>query len=338
MKLLIYEINRAMIQHVKKITILALLLLSQIVVLAKEETYSVRKNGGDVIEGLSFEIRDGRYSELSYDIFFDKSTRLIVKFGIQERSDMPFINGFASLSADLKIYKLNAIGEEIEVTSETTTISYSPTASAPQVDLSLAKLEGGHRYRIEVETLTFTGGYTTVPANVYLEAELRIDRYYAMDTEAPLIGANFIGYDEITNAQCSTPVESVAFTTEGVILCGYAPQEIEIYWSYVKGAEEYELEWTWIDNYAELESENVYFNERDFELNNTRILTAAQSYRIPLIYSEGYLIYRVRAVGRWTDNDLLDVDKPYFGDWSHRRRTVDRRRSRSSSDYGQQLA
>ena len=35
-----------------------------------------------------------------------------------------------------------------------------------------------------------------------------------------------------------------------------------------------------------------------------------------MVYAEGYLIFRVRGVGRWLDNGFLDVNKNKYGVWS----------------------
>ena len=276
---------------------------------AAEETYSVRKNSTFLTEGAFFEIIDGRFSELTYGDFYTKSTELVVKFGIEEREHFGYIGGFSSISADLKIESFNAGNEPIETITETAIISYSPDGGlGSTIDLSAVKVENGNRFRITIETLVLTG-VTSIPANVYMEAELSVDRYYELSTTAPSLGSNYIKYNPLTNA------EEKSSNVNGSGTAGFNPQELEVYWSYVEGAEEYELEWTWVDNYEEATAA-IYFNERDFELSNTRILTATQSYRIPLIYAKGYLIYRVRAVGRWIDNDLQDVDKHYYGDWT----------------------
>ena len=81
------------------------------------------------------------------------------------------------------------------------------------------------------------------------------------------------------------------------------------------------LEWTWIDNYdgslaAQLTASQVNLTERDFELNHTRIITNQQYYRIPLAYSQGFLVYRVRGIGRWTNNSGANIKHRKNGAWS----------------------
>ena len=58
----------------------------------------------------------------------------------------------------------------------------------------------------------------------------------------------------------------------------------------------------------------IPLTELDFKRNSTRIQTKDSSYRIPLIFNNGYLIYRVRPVGRFLDDSTLS--KVYYGSWS----------------------
>lgn len=97
---------------------------------------------------------------------------------------------------------------------------------------------------------------------------------------------------------------------------------VNIAWTALTGAIEYELEWTWVDNYSDTNSttinppQSIPFTDRDFELNNTRIVIrangSANSYEIPQIYGRGYLLYRVRGIGRNTANENAKV----YGTWS----------------------
>ncbi|PXY46481.1 RHS repeat-associated core domain-containing protein [Flavobacterium hydrophilum] len=97
---------------------------------------------------------------------------------------------------------------------------------------------------------------------------------------------------------------------------------IKIEWTALTGAIEYELEWTWVDNYSETNStavtppQNIPFTERNFDLNNTRIVIkangSANNYDIPQIYSKGYLLYRIRGIGRNATNENAKT----YGTWS----------------------
>ncbi len=96
-----------------------------------------------------------------------------------------------------------------------------------------------------------------------------------------------------------------------------AQNTLEIKWKAVTGATYYDVEWTWLDNYGNdndtsLAAEVINLTQKEFKQNNTRIQTTEKVYQIPLIFDKGYLVYRVRAVGRY----LEDVTKKKYGIWS----------------------
>lgn len=97
------------------------------------------------------------------------------------------------------------------------------------------------------------------------------------------------------------------------------PVELQVNWSPVEEAYEYHLEWTWSDTYTiggTTDGEGWF----DLDRNATRVTIpkitdaapASYSYRIPLLFDRGFLVYRVRAMGRDPDNPQL----PVYGDWS----------------------
>ncbi|MCJ8290813.1 MAG: hypothetical protein HRT58_14265 [Crocinitomicaceae bacterium] len=85
----------------------------------------------------------------------------------------------------------------------------------------------------------------------------------------------------------------------------------------IDGAEQYDLEWTWINRYKGTVSGGIpdLFGPTevsyDFETNASRVRIDTPSYSIPLIYGEGYLLVRYRAVGRIVSNLDVDID----GQW-----------------------
>ena len=80
----------------------------------------------------------------------------------------------------------------------------------------------------------------------------------------------------------------------------------------------YELEWTYIDDYKYNHSNHTWDSlttsqlNFDFKNNATRIVTEQSSYKIPLIYERGYLVYRARIVRP----DSVDFARPIYTEWS----------------------
>jgi RHS repeat-associated protein len=183
-------------------------------------------------------------------------------------------------------------------------VEYNPNGNSTNfIDLSTHEIT--NRYGVKVEVLSFStidvesnSPTPWVNENITLELGFESERYYQVTQQLPIIQAGIV-YD----------------TTDPT------PVALQFNWAPLAGALEYELEWTWVDNYpslpgsSPLDPSQIKFSSRDFELNNTKIRTKDTNYEIPLIYSKGYIIYRVRAVGRFTDN-LIDVYKTFFGPWS----------------------
>ncbi|WNM19473.1 DUF6443 domain-containing protein [Flavobacterium capsici] len=178
---------------------------------------------------------------------------------------------------------------------------YNPAGNAANFsDLAVCELKNSYGVRIKVldaTTIDIVSGssYNYVNQNVSIDLTFETERYYLLTEQLPAITSQIIN-DE-----------------EGL------PASLFLNWSQLTGAYQYELEWTWVDNYdidgSPLSEGQIYFSTRDFELNNSRIRTSDTNYEIPLIYARGYIIYRVRAIGRFIDN-FTDVNKEYFGPWS----------------------
>ena len=92
--------------------------------------------------------------------------------------------------------------------------------------------------------------------------------------------------------------------------------ELVLSWGAVPGALSYDVEWTWLDSYgddgATLEDTEIALTEKNFKQNNTRIQTTNTTYTIPLLYSKGFVVYRVRGVGRFFDTP----DRYKYSRWS----------------------
>lgn len=83
------------------------------------------------------------------------------------------------------------------------------------------------------------------------------------------------------------------------------------------GAEQYDLEWAWVNRYEGsvlgdipvlLADDQVSYN---FKTNASRVRIDKPSYSIPKVYGDGFLLVRYRGVGRITANLGVDID----GQW-----------------------
>ena len=82
--------------------------------------------------------------------------------------------------------------------------------------------------------------------------------------------------------------------------------DLQVSWNSITGANTYELEWTYISNQGMDENLNpvtlslnqIAIAPLYFKNNSSRVETANLTYPIPLIFEQGYILYRVRAVGQ----------------------------------------
>ncbi|WP_133055343.1 hypothetical protein, partial [Niastella koreensis] len=75
--------------------------------------------------------------------------------------------------------------------------------------------------------------------------------------------------------------------------------ELNVYWQPERAADEYDLEWTYIDDLAlpEYQTDSGYNIKKIFTNNATRVSISRENYNIPLLYeTSGLLFCRVRAV------------------------------------------
>ena len=90
--------------------------------------------------------------------------------------------------------------------------------------------------------------------------------------------------------------------------------ELVVNWNPATDAEEYELEYSFAEDYSDsynvpVNPANISFNFRD---NSTRVSMKETSYRIPLVLERGWILYRVRAIGRGGNN----LELPVYCMWS----------------------
>ena len=146
-------------------------------------------------------------------------------------------------------------------------------------------------------SLSVTDGHGTVipvsDANkdiVLLKQELRFDRY--LPTDRSVAG--------------KIKTQQVRISPDG----GYA----RLSWSPMPWALAYDIEYTWVDNYTGSIEDKIPPEKApyDFRFNNTRISLRDTSYEIPLVYETGYVLWRVRGVGRWGQQ----LEQTVTGMWS----------------------
>jgi YD repeat-containing protein len=131
-----------------------------------------------------------------------------------------------------------------------------------------------------------------VPSNLFIEPSIDVVRFYYFD-------------HRFIPSTMTTSVVNV--------------NELRLAWGFIPGAESYDLEWSYVNDYRDgdansipLAATDINLSEFDFEHNSTRINTSKQFYDIPLVFERGYLVYRVRGRGWAGTTTIAQVP----GKWS----------------------
>jgi len=217
--------------------------------------------------------------------FYDKSFRNTLTLGINRYSTVALADFVATVTVQVTSTKPQALGGTATVVTKTLSVSYEGRndhmASSPHVSIDQDVYSFANGYKVSAKITgiavsssdpSLTG--STLPSNVYLEAQTDAERYYPIQQNA----APFVSGTDVS-----------IFYLQG-------SDEFEISWARIPGAEEYDLEWLWLD--AE---KNGYWSnnpELDFRNNSTRIRTSQQSYRVSNIFEKGQVCFRIRGVGR----------------------------------------
>ncbi|MEP5071967.1 MAG: LamG-like jellyroll fold domain-containing protein, partial [Crocinitomicaceae bacterium] len=291
----------------KHIIILFSFLLISLVTQAKKEIYTQRINGEAYNNGAStFTIQDGKYFEVinGNGNFVVSNVSAFVKLGIEE-GITEYAQSAFDITIGVSVTPYNSYGVAVTPVTFDLQIVYDPSSSTMNdIILAVKRINNYHRLDVEITAVNITGGAATdLPLNSFMEVELEVERYYELD-EYAVFEPGYLLNDEFLDINGDSKEDELSF-----------------YWNYIEGAEFYELEWTFVNNYNQdgtfKSAGNVPFLENEFKFNSTRIRTTKQHYEIPLIFDQGFIIYRMRPVGIW-DNDDLDVayNNEVFGKWS----------------------
>lgn len=176
-------------------------------------------------------------------------------------------------------------------------VQYNPHSGGGNFnDLAYHKIQNRYGANITVTNISlynFDTQTTTqiTPANINIDTGLEVERYYELSSNVPNVSANL----------------------------NTSESKIDFFWNQIPGALSYDLEWTWIDSYDDninnppRPATQISLTTREFELNNTRINTSNNSFSIPNIYSQGYIVYRIRAIGVFMEDTSIEL----YGPWSY---------------------
>lgn len=273
--------------------------------LAGEVVTNTRLEGSALTAvGAGMKVRYDKYVNLQYSatnpFSVINTSKGMIEFGLDETKKVFHATNLTSvLTVDYftKDFSLASSSSQTQIL----TIDYFPDkAYNAQTFLKLDDVSYIEITSIDVKTYKDYGqpGQILVsnPTDLYLETSISTDESLAFDYSASLPISGKMGFNQLPNST--------------------NPTDIELWWDYLPGAEEYEVEYIFIDNY-DASSYSVAKNTNninyDFEHDATRITTHNQYYKIPLVFEKGWIIFRVRGVGRSQTNNNVRLE----GTWSN---------------------
>lgn len=260
-------------------------------------TGSLASSGITSVPTASFTVTDNLFSSLpvnSSSGFTNKKVSNTILLYVDHTYPVYNSNSFV-YTIKVEIKKTNA-SLAVSTQNVDLTVEYNPNAApgSSYRDRIAYSFTGAHKMEIKILEIKDAAGNTiSNPAdNFILEGTIDIERYYNLST---------------------TATECVSVTDSDLNGDGNK-DEVTLNWNTISGAESYDLEWAYIDDYSSnlntpLSASAIKWN---FKTNSTRISTAFTTYKLNLVYERGYLIFRVRAVGRL----LASPSNEVFGAWS----------------------
>lgn len=183
--------------------------------------------------------------------------------------------------------------------SHTLTIRYDPENATVYNDIEDYWFEGYYKFRARVTGVKRNGtaitSFAGQPFNLCITAGIMIERYYDFDPDEHPATFKIEYQDDNTKPY-------------------YRYLKIKNF--YIPGATAYDIEWTYSNDYSasglgtHLDAADVEFA---FHNNSTRIrVTSDEPIYIPAVFDRGYVIARVRGIGR----NPSDVNQEIVGSWN----------------------
>jgi RHS repeat-associated protein len=194
--------------------------------------------------------------------------------------------------------ELTYVNGTVVTKTGTLSLDHAPYGSLDK-NIDLAIYKGVSAATLTVTSVTFEDNNSatiiSLADDFHLELLLETERYFNLSATAN---------PEITSTNTLT-----------------ATNELEIAWSYIEGAETYELEWLFVSDGDSLGA-NPPSSTIDYDFGNAaRVRLSETHYPISLAYPKGYLIYRVRAIGHNTSLSQF-LDSYVYTNWSYEPTTL----------------
>ncbi|SFM67630.1 RHS repeat-associated core domain-containing protein [Chitinophaga sp. YR627] len=265
---------------VLKAVMLLLMIVSSIRVAAFNavERYQNQKQG-QIKKGDVLIIEDEKFENPDYDWakIHKKSVNDVISFGLYRESGVVLDKAF-KCELDLKVEYWSQPNQADPIVNDhiKLKINYDPAAGVAYQDEATYQFMEGYRVRLTVNDITSTELGSQLPAAFRMAGLIVVERSYDLDPAANL----------------------------AVQVIGTPTTEVSLKWASIRGAEEYDLEWTFVDE--EADNGKLLQNQGNnvttttlatmFRNNATRVTLQRESYNISLVSYSKYLLLRLRTV------------------------------------------
>lgn len=266
-----------------RLFIILVTFLSACFAFAGQENYVNRLEGNSLAVNATYNTYDSHYWDMLGNsnwptLFTNQKVSNYVRLGIRPDFVQPNSATY-SITVQVQI-DYQTWGTSGTYTAGTTTqtlaVNYDPNGNNLITDLNTYSFSNAHFVKVKILSITGSGSFNK--EYVYLETGIDVERYYPF------------------NNQTVVSSTIVARATNDPI----APNDLDITWTPVPGAEFYEIEYVHINKYTFSNGGYKATNllNYNFYLNSTRVDVTNTYYRLPKIFNKGYFLYRIRAIGK----------------------------------------
>ncbi|MGB0176554.1 MAG: hypothetical protein ACPF9D_05270, partial [Owenweeksia sp.] len=270
---------------------------------ARDEGVNVRKQGAELLPGKTLWVEDNKFFHMEiHDPAYNPSdpwtnhfmnTNVLNKitFGIDESVMDNLTSDFSyTVNFDVVLWRYEN-GSWTQTTETGLELSVKHTASyGTNLDRDIISFENAHRSIVTINSITDKAGNLVIEANptiqnIYMENAVEVERFYFFD---PYYIPSLTGFLQEKSTD----------------------QHLTVYFPFIPEAEWYDLEWTFVDYYSGNTNQDWKYN---FEDQATRVRINETEYTLPLVFDEGFILFRYRPVYA----SPLDGGLPVEGRWTN---------------------
>ncbi|MBN8787546.1 MAG: hypothetical protein J0I84_10690, partial [Terrimonas sp.] len=310
------------------ILLLFLYVLPAVPAFAADESY-IQTIAGKLKKGDSCMVVDDKFEHLSladWNQINNLSVDNIISFELRRDTAIHFYNRSftCTLNVTIKYFSSRDQQSPTEIKDVNLVVKYDTTSGSYYPVDAAYRFKNAYRVTVVVNSITSKEFGKKIPDIFRIRNQIFVKRKYPFTQD----GGGKLRL-QVQEAAASSSGKSASMLRVATTL-DPADQKLDITWDPLDfpGAEEYDLEWAYIDRYGEYGKRiednyggitgpyNIPVNlvEEWMRFNSTRVTIPAFSYTINLPYTEGYIIVRIRKISYQTPSGLRLTDDWVYED------------------------